>query len=68
MTPFDDALCVFLCIFHYNHSLVEDIVCEIIERMPALNQLEALSKQASSNNQKVIQPAMPVHPRSQDGT
>ena len=42
--------------------------CEIIERMPALNQQEALSKQASANNHKVVQPAIPVHSRSQDGT
>ena len=41
--------------------------CEIIERMPALNQQEALSKQAFTNNHKVDQPASPVHSKSQDG-
>ena len=37
--------------------------CEIIERMPALNEQAALSKQS-----KVVQPAVPVLPGSQDGT
>ena len=37
--------------------------CEIIESMPYLNEQAAITKQS-----KVVQPAVPVHSRSQDGT